>query len=469
MLLQLLLAAILMPARTVQKEIGPGMTYIQDSRSEPPMVIHILQINPKMGAFSIKVGLGGDGLLAPDGLKGRESVNRIASRYNAVAALNGDFFPWTGDPLGMCIIDGELASEPARNRVAFGWKTDGSYVVGNPTFSASAYGPANLELKIQGINRECGAGENVLWLPNAGSRAVCSKKGTAAIFRGLNRPVRFGWALDVMVAEVRKDVSTVSIPADGAVLFIRDSRGGPLIEQVASGGVWKLLIGVTDSQSWDQVVSAIGGGPWLVKNKAKFIDAKEEGFPSNFSTVKHPRSAIGHTADGTLLMVAVEGRSESSSGVTLDELADILINLGAVNAINLDGGGSTDMVVRGIQVTNPSDGAVRPVANAVLVISAGEVPVLENLRLEPKVTKVKTGDTIAWSLVDPKSGKPVPNEQILWGTTPGPGRMDQFGGFTAVKQGLAVVSAFCRGNTIRSIVLIEPKETPANASSRQKK
>jgi exopolysaccharide biosynthesis protein len=85
-------------------------------------------------------------------------------------------------------------------------------------------------------------------------------------------------------------------------------------------------------------------------------------------TVRHPRTAAGLSADGkTLILLAVDGRSYSSRGATMRELAELMKQLGAQDALNLDGGGSTTMVHREggeLKVLNtPSDGRPRPVAN----------------------------------------------------------------------------------------------------------
>jgi hypothetical protein len=96
---------------------------------------------------------------------------------------------------------------------------------------------------------------------------------------------------------------------------------------------------------------------------------------------RHPRTIVGHTADNHLLMVVVDGRSPTAAGMTYSELATTLISLGAVNALGLDGGGSSTMWVRGEPssgvVNTPSDGSERSVANAVAVIASGSVAPLD--------------------------------------------------------------------------------------------
>lgn len=450
-----LLALCLMPGRVISKPIAPGVAYTNEVLTDPPTVIHVLRVSMNDPKISVRVGLATDAIGIAGPAKGRETVGSLAKRMRATAAVNGDFFPFTGDPLGLCIMDGDLVSEPARNRAALGWTRDGTILVGNPRFSAVLLGPQGTEVKISGVNRDCGPGESILWLPTAGSKASCTKKGTAVILRGLSTPIRYGSPMDAMVAEVRRDVDGVSIPADGAVLFVKDARGEPLNVVLAGGGVWTLMLGLEDGAAWNQAAWAVGGGPWLVKGGKKYVDAAEEKFDSAFVNKRHPRTAVGQAANGDMIIAVIEGRSEDSGGMSLDELADTMLRYGAVNAINLDGGGSSEMVLRDLQVSAPSEGQSRPVANAILIFAPTDQP-SGYLSMQPKVTKLKVGATFQWTVKDAKTGTPVGPSEAFWSCTLGIGKVDQYGQFTAARVGTAVVSAYCRGSVIRSIVLIEP-------------
>ena len=112
---------------------------------------------------------------------------------------------------------------------------------------------------------------------------------------------------------------------------------------------------------------AIGGSPMLVKEGALAISDAEELIDIN-NTTSRPRSAIGHTASGLVLVVAVEGdNAPGPAGLNLADLAAVLRSLGCVGAINLDGGGSTSLVVGGRLTVRPGDaGAERAVISALL-------------------------------------------------------------------------------------------------------
>ena len=100
--------------------------------------------------------------------------------------------------------------------------------------------------------------------------------------------------------------------------------------------------------SWTDISQAIGGGPWLVHEGRTAVDGEQEGFSAaSFVNQRHPRTAAGVTFSGTLVLATVDGRQAFSRGASLTEMASIMLKYGAVEAINLDGGGSTSMVVNG--------------------------------------------------------------------------------------------------------------------------
>ncbi|MDK2931606.1 MAG: hypothetical protein PWR07_1737 [Bacillota bacterium] len=151
--------------------------------------------------------------------------------------------------------------------------------------------------------------------------------------------------------------TALGITSDGTVLIdnVSMDEGGNLVPD------WRAL----------GVVHAIGGGPRLVKDGKVHITSGEERFKADVAVGRAPRTAAGVTFDGKLLLVAVTGRQAYHSiGVTLEELANLMIELGAKDAMNLDGGGSSTMVVRDYVMNTPSDGRERRVADAILIFSS---------------------------------------------------------------------------------------------------
>jgi len=118
--------------------------------------------------------------------------------------------------------------------------------------------------------------------------------------------------------------------------------------------------------NWDEVAHALACGPTLAVNGKVQI-----GDLYNHSNDRHPRTAIGIARSGRIVLVTVDGRSSDAAGMSFDELAKLMLELGCESAINLDGGGSTTMWLKGDGIVNrPSDKAgERPVGNAVLVMA----------------------------------------------------------------------------------------------------
>ena len=119
----------------------------------------------------------------------------------------------------------------------------------------------------------------------------------------------------------------------------------------------------------------VGGWPRIVRNGVSVAAASDsvEGTGPKFSAARHPRSAVGISRGGdTLLFVVVDGRQGSSVGMTLTELAHAMLGLGAWNALNLDGGGSTTLVVDDGVVNSPSDPTGERAVGDVLLLRRAE-------------------------------------------------------------------------------------------------
>ncbi|MBX9927844.1 MAG: phosphodiester glycosidase family protein [Gemmatimonadaceae bacterium] len=170
------------------------------------------------------------------------------------------------------------------------------------------------------------------------------------------------------IATVAGSAAQTPIPADGAVIVVR----GALAHTFAT-----LRRGRTVTVSLRFVPGDVrlreltGGWLRLIKNGVAVGATSDsvEGTPPAFSAARHPRTGVGFSRDSsTILLVTVDGRRKSSVGMSLAEFAALFERLGASEAMNLDGGGSTAMVVGGTLVNLPSDATERAVGNALLVV-----------------------------------------------------------------------------------------------------
>ncbi|MCA1720853.1 MAG: phosphodiester glycosidase family protein [Actinobacteria bacterium] len=170
-------------------------------------------------------------------------------------------------------------------------------------------------------------------------------------------------------------VPPTGVVLDGAQYF----GGGSFLQGLRAGQSAQL----TQSTGFAGAVDVLGGNPMLVVNgvvKSADVDGTDRFSGPN------PRTAVGQTADGRLLLVVVDGREYGySAGMTLRQLADFLLSLGSVNAINLDGGGSSTMWLNGVIANRPSDPTERPVSSA-LVVLPGNDPGEAQLRVAPRTS-----------------------------------------------------------------------------------
>ena len=292
-------------------------------------------------------------VLAQDQIFGRERVSSMAVRGEAIAAVNGAYFAADGRPLGVLAIQGELISEPFASRTAIGLGKN-QVVMG----SLDAVGVVETlygTLAITGMNRPRVQDDLILYTPHYGAATNTNVFG-----------------LDVLVRDgqvVRIQEGGMDIPED-AVVLSGHGTARTFLGQLRPGDVVQYSMALTPDWFSRGITEIIGGGPRLVKNGQVHVTGVEERFQNDITQGRAPRTALGITADKRLLVVTVNGRIPNVSvGMTLLELADLMIELGAVDAMNLDGGGSTTMFVRNRVLNIPSDGTERPVSNGLIIIT----------------------------------------------------------------------------------------------------
>jgi exopolysaccharide biosynthesis protein len=325
-----------------------------------PWFINALRIDLKRASLKIVHAL--------DEGVGLETVSSLAARYQAPAATNGGYFriagTYRGEPIGLLVLDRSLISEPHNERADFGLINSGDktdVIFGHLRFTGEI-SVGSVKHSVLGLNRPLSPDELVVFTPRFHRTTLTNPDGIEVMVRK-NR-----------VATVSDLKGSSEIPSDGYVISAVGSAREWVKTNVRKGArisfSWRLnAIEPGDNTDWMRAYSMLGGGPQLIKSGKIAITDKQEKMTPGFATDRHPRTAIAKLESGKLLLVTVDGRQPGvSAGMTLEMLAEVLLEFGAVDAMNLDGGGSTTMVIHNRIVNRPSDQTgERPVSDAILV------------------------------------------------------------------------------------------------------
>ncbi|MBS2001329.1 MAG: phosphodiester glycosidase family protein [Cyanobacteria bacterium SZAS LIN-5] len=308
-----------------------------------PLSIHLLDID--MNSAPVKV----QPTLAGDSFNQLKDVAAHARENNAIAAINANYFKTNGTPLGTLIINGEWIAGPLYDRVSMGITDNG-------------------RVKIDRVSLR-------------GTLTTDNPEVPSLFCNTINQPRRHGSRL---VVYTRRWGSFVRLPYEGCVVAVNAQGevqdislkemaipyGGYVLTDSKIGEISKLKVGDkvdlswhTGPNDWHDVVQAVSGGPMLIKDGNLFLDLKAENFRKGWTGAQiHARTAAGVTANNHLLLATIEGPH------TLWDVAKFLHKLGAVDAMNLDGGGSTTMVVHGNTVTRNANSHQRHVASSIAVV-----------------------------------------------------------------------------------------------------
>ncbi len=306
-----------------------------------PVKINIVEVNTKINP-NIEIAP----QLASTDLKHRATIRTIAARNNSIAAVNGTYFkPQNGVPLGTLMINKKVYTGPIYNRVAMGIGNN-EYKMAQVQFN-STLKAGRENLKIDNINQPRMLSTYVLLYTKDWGQTSPT-------------PPKYG----VNIAIKDNKITTISygstaIPENGYVI------SGPKAKLEPFFSAKKISLDIKMLPEWENVNHIISGGPYLVKDGSVFIDVTAQKLGA--ITGKNPRTAIGYTAENEFIMVTVDGREQASVGMTLGELARMMKEFGCVNAMNLDGGGSSVMYVNGRVVNNPAQKGGIPISNALTI------------------------------------------------------------------------------------------------------
>ena len=369
-------------AAPVENILAPGVRYQQLRDPRGPWLVHVVRVDLRRAAVDVRAAR------AHDQLRSREKTTDMVQRAvtggaTVLAAVNSDFFELkSGENENNQIIDGEwwkgvkVTDSPYDTydnvHAQFGLDATGRPVLDRFIFDGKAWAHGTM-VPIISINANpTGNPEgSALFTPRYGAT---TPRDTArpTVEVALQTAGRRG---DTLLYRRQGSLSTVSgsaIPSDGAILSAYGARAKAL-ESMADGDTVRVLLSTFPRPSRGVAPrTLIGGWPRILRNGVNVAAdaATMEGTISRNAEARHPRTAVGFSRDSsTLFLLTVDGRSAQSVGMTIVELAEHMRQMGAWNALNFDGGGSTTMVIDGRVVNTPSDPTgEREVGNALLIV-----------------------------------------------------------------------------------------------------
>lgn len=343
-----------------REKIAPGVVH-EHYLTKVPISIHVLKVdlqNPGLRMVSVK---------AKDRLAGRATISQmVAGQANrkVLAAVNANFFEADGRTLGLQVVDGEIVHLP-NPEPAFAILESGKPFIGKFQFSGQVQ--YRQTLPIAGVNRGRLDNELILYNHFWGDSTRTNKWGAEVSVKPvdaiqINRPFK------ATIMTVDTSLGNQPILSDQYVLSAHGKPAQLLGKLGIVGDTLELLLTLQPLK--EPIVQAICGMPRLVRDGKINIETNRSN-RDVFVATRQPRTAIGvNKSRKTLYIVTVDGRqSDYSVGMTLSELADFMIKLGVNDGLNLDGGSSTTLWLKGKVVNRPSDfQAERPVANALMII-----------------------------------------------------------------------------------------------------
>lgn len=361
-LIMLTLLLFSVPALEAEESIT-GMVYHKDTLSANHN-IHVLEIDPsKLTIVAAH---------AKDSARGRESLENIAKRHGALAAINGGFFrrglDADGLPAGVLKIKGQWYGLAYRKRAAIGWDAAGHAALIDRIQTKTSVLLNHKKYLTHSLNQPGMASRAILYTPAYGAQSD-SLPGSTNIVIEHNK-----------ITAIHTSGKT-PIPKEGFVFAL-----GP--QYKASDKSFKVgdtaLVDIQiypknkiEHKAWQNVDNIIGGAPLLVYNGKKIQNYTEERIRSDFLTTPHARTAVGILKNGNwVLVVAEHNIFNGASGLTIPELASYMHKLGCIYALNLDGGGSSTLFVKDNVVNHPQGdidegygiSAIRPISDAILVL-----------------------------------------------------------------------------------------------------
>lgn len=288
----------------------------------------------------------------PRSLLGKEVLTSMAPRNQSAAAINAGFFNRDRQtPLGAIRRNGEWLSSPILNRGVVAWNPQGKLKVGRLTLQESIQSSTGQPITVTSLNSG---------YPQKGIARYTPAWGPSYLPLQQSEQIVTVINDQVVSTQPAKANTAIPIPVNGYLLALR-ALDTPLT--LAPGTQLQRSQVQLSPAEFSTYAHILGAGPLLIENSRIVVNAADEKFNPTFVKQSADRSAIAQTADGSILLAVTHNRI-GGAGPTLEEWAALLQQMGAVNALNLDGGSST-MLYLGGQLLDRHFTSATPVHNGI--------------------------------------------------------------------------------------------------------
>ncbi len=434
-------------------EVAPGASYISltASNASGKQFINAIEFDPKNPYTQLRAGK------SQGYVWSTQTVNTIANNMSntsggdvAVAAVNGDFFTFgVGVPHGIFIEDGIILSTPPQYYAAFGITYDNEpFIVRHGTILDKEFRINGVLVNLAGINMaHASNAESIMLYTSDYARGTKTGTETYELRCRINSgEVRHGDTLNFTVAEINDAVGNTTLGDEYVVLSAQGSSSIATLKQISLGETHE--ISFRFNEFWSNVKFAVGGIELLLKDGEVY---------STTDKSNQPRTSIGIRKDGTVVMATFDGRGAGDAvGMSYKTAAEGMRALGCVDALNLDGGGSTTFVLRtpgSMQteiVNNVSGSSPRQVANALVLMNTAPTLYPTTLSVSPKTRLCFVGGKYSFSVTGAYDSNykphPIPSS-LVWETDSEDNTISANGELTANIAGNITVSATGDGAT----------------------
>lgn len=336
--------------------LAPGVALTTTFDRRVPLRTYVLWIDPSQGA---SIGM----TIANGGLGALQQTSDMARDAGAIAAVNGDFgSALSARPMHPFALNGELAQTSPMLGVMFSISADGSMRIGRPDQSISVTQLSTDETwPVATWNHGRPTPGEITAHTDIGGTAEAPRPFTCSA-----RLLPSGPSTGTAEGSTRR----YSVDQTGCFAGRLQPDGGVVLSAVPTTEEATFIRSLTAGEDmridwslgWPGLTDGIGGSHILVQDGVNALHSCSGSICS-----RNPRTGVGLMPDGRIVLVVIDGRQQGSVGMSLPEFASFFLRLGATSAMNLDGGGSSAMAIKGQVVNDPSDGFERAVTNAILI------------------------------------------------------------------------------------------------------